>query len=394
MRNSLSLKRSAFIYFCVAAFLFLLFSGIFKLILNVEEKFSMAARQKENMKQDILAVVSSSLTEEEVLQVVADHFVVDFGLIGGAVLQSNPPQYVLLETMGQLMEYAALVGCETLFSKAWGITQKHMLSAEGYFYWRREAENPYHPDECTALVDVFRLFRALITAGGVFGDLSYEKDAVKVAESICTFNQEGGLFSDSFDGSLNLSDQRLSLFYIDYTALTHMAKLLPEAVPVCRKTIEVLMQAPVNEYGFFPLYYDIGKKQYQFSSEVNMIECLYTACMALESGKDIGALLDFLKQELELRGKIFNYYNYTDALPLTGDESTALYALVARLFAKADDPEAARKSLQLMLNFRIREQESLLCGGFGDFDSSGSTLYAFDQFEALQTISFLGRNQF
>lgn len=334
--------------------------------------------QKENLTDVLKRAVPQGSKEAELLQMLANHFVNRHNLVGDEVEGNRSPQKVLLESMGQLMEYAVIINNEDLFNVSWDATRKYMRSPKGYFYWRLDFDN-MKVDNATALIDDMRVMWALATAAKEFGVPEFESEARKIARAIYKFNMEGDLLCDSYDGYMRVRENKISLFYIDPRALTVMAGMDDVYRGPAEHALGVLANAPLDHCGFFPSYFDYRTNLYSYPSDVNMVEILYTARMARDAGSNINPTLSFIASEISARGRIYNIYS-REGKPVGKMESTAVYALAYRLFLEAGDINNAENCFNRMTDFQIPEGHPLH-GGFGD--AASSTAFMFDQFEAL-----------
>lgn len=360
------------------AVLALIISGVFFWKQNVSDGNNNLVRAMQNS--------SVAAREKAVLEMLGRNFVSRQGLLVDKIEEDKLPSYVLLESMGQLMEYAVIIGNEELFASSWRNTVKCMQSPEGYFYWRAGSKD-LSPDDTTALVDEMRVITSLAGAAKAFQNPAYDRAAGVLARSVYKYNVKGDRLHDAFDGGSKSRDGRISLFYIDPRALREMVRLEPGLGAAGRNALKILMDAPVDEHGFFPAWYDYRAGEYKYPPRVNMVEALYTARNAREAGRDISSFTNFLKSELTNR-KLYNNYN-RDGSPAGDDQSTAVYALACRLLQDENATESAKTSYRRMTEFQVAEWGDLYCGGFGDFDSG--TFYAFDQMEALMALHTGGR---
>jgi len=325
--------------------------------------------------------------EKLALELISSRLINNEGLLGDSILENVSPQHILLESMGQLMEYAILSNNRALFAITWDITKKHMQAKEGYYYWRLTAEN-LKADDATSFIDLLRMVKSLGEAASRFNTPEYNEEAKKVAETIVTYNIEDGLYCDAYDGRLMKRELRLSLFYIDPKGLNYLNRFWPASAATNANALKVLINVPVTKEGFYPAWFDTVNKQYHYSEGINMVENLYTASYLLESGQDIKPFLDFLRMEMNKEGRINNIYKISDGVKGEGGESTAVYALACRLFQKAGDPETTGRIYNRMMEFQILDKKSLIYGAFGDITSN--SLYTFDQLEALLTMRIWG----
>lgn len=356
--------------------------AIISIIVIIIIKFFLLSNIHKNAPEQLVFPVSPQARETAVMQMMGKHFVSRYGLIGDKIEKNEPPDYALLETMGQIMEYAVLTKENDLFMSAWAATKKYMRSPQGYFYWRVNIKD-LQPDDATALIDELRLAKSLVYAAGEFGKPEYIQEAERLTASIFNFSVEDNLLCDGFDGKSNDRERKISLFFIDTEALQILAGLSGKFDVPTKNAIKLLIDAPEDVHGFFPTWYDYNTGEYHYSSKVNMVENLYSAHMAWKAGRDISKFRIFMANELSKTGHLYNSY-YRDGRAAGDAESTAVYALACRLFINHKEWESAFKCYQRMVGFQIVDEGHPLQGGFGDGETSSA--YAFDQMEALITL--------
>ncbi|MFZ5642077.1 MAG: hypothetical protein ACOY46_00645 [Bacillota bacterium] len=347
--------------------------------------FSDKSDNKSNIANSLMGSSLSS-REDMVLLMLGRVFTDSRGLIWDRIEQGIPKGNALLESMGQLMQYAALSGNEELFACSWHITKEYMRSPRGYFYWR-VGTGKNERDDATALVDEMRIINSLSGAARIFNNSVYDSEARKMTQTVSRYNVEADHLHDAYEGKSETRDGRISLFFIDPNALREMARLEPAFGIVAQNTLKILQEAPADEHGFFPTWYQYQTGEYNYSPEVNMVEALYTARNAREAGRDISPFMFFLRNEIS-NNRIYNSYN-RDGTPANDFESTAVYALACRLFLDEKDIDSAKKCYDRMVDYQITEQTNPFRGGFGDIDSL--TFYAFDQLEALLALHIGGK---
>ncbi len=328
-----------------------------------------------SIKNYLINSKTACYVENMAMDMVGKQLIVE-NLVGNKIYQGNPPRYSLLESMGLLLEYAALAGNSDLFTAVLKQTINDFMSPEGYFYWRVSLPEK-KGSTTTALVDDLRLIKAIYKMDS--SKIKGESTVInRLSDSIFEFDVREGRFIDYYDG---MKAKRLSLFYIDVEAMRALAGREQRWKAPYYQALSVLRQAPQNKEGFFPAWYDQVEGKYHYPEEVNMIENLYTAINYQLAGKDAVRFRHFLAKEL-MEGKISCRY-YLDGSPVKEDESAAVYALAYRLFMLAGDGQYASQCYAKMLGFQIRDN-SKLRGGFGD--RVAQNVHSFDQLEALLTI--------
>lgn len=313
--------------------------------------------------------------EELALLMVRESLVSEQGLIVQKLEGGYPSNYVLLESMGQLLEYAVLAGDENLFAGALKATFNSFKTREGYYAWRLDGGIP---EKATALVDELRIIRVL---SALDRGREFERLGTELARAIYRYEVNGGKLVDFYDAKSRKSANRISLFSIDVPALEELSRRDSRFKGPVEQAKSILRAAPQDEHGFFPAAYDYEGEKYLFPPTVNMVENIYTSMNYLEMGGSIRAFKEFLEREIAA-GRIYISYDRSGK-PAVEAESAAVYALACQLFLKLRDQENAEFCYQRMLDFQIKD-EGILKGGFGD--RASLTVYAFDQLEALKTI--------
>lgn len=303
------------------------------------------------------------------------------GIIYYLVKPANKSKTSVDESMGQIMEYLALIGDRTLFDFYAESTERYFKDKEGYFYhWEITVKNK-RGKGVTALVDDLRIFKAydIANAKGM-GD--YETKLKEIAAEIYlleTDEDDNPVSYYSHEGQSK--DTGVNMFYLDVDVMDRLAAYDGRWRAVSAKAKKVLLEVPENEFGFYPFRYEFDKEEYTVKATTNMVENLYTAIFALSAGLDVTPFVDFLKREAE-SGALYNIY-LSDGTPENKYESAAVYALAARFMHLKGETKTAAFFYEKMLDTQISGESSFMGGFSMDGDES---VYAFDQLEAMLTI--------
>lgn len=301
------------------------------------------------------------------------------GVLVYSVNKSGLADYAVSESMGQAMEYAALSGNKDYFTKISKLTEQYFLAPSGYYYWKVSVPG-YEGSTSSALIDDLRIFKAYALAQKYkFGD--YQPMLHMLAERIYKFDiNVAGYPCDYYDGSCDKRANEVSLFYLDSQTVAMLVDLDKKKWQSVHDNVErLLLNMPNNRLGLYPAKFNLSSQQYIWGDTVNMVENLYTALNLDYIGGDVKPLLKFLKSQITRHGKIYNWY-YLNGTESDPNESTAVYALAARLFALNGDSKSAQFCLKKVVDFQLAEGSTFV-GGFGDEDSG--LVYTFDQLEAL-----------
>lgn len=320
------------------------------------------------LKQDFI-----SKEEKQAAIMVKDKMVGEKGLIFQKIEQGKMMDAYLLESMGQVLEYADYTGNKKLKDETLRLVFKYFKTREGYLSWQIYEGKL---QKATALIDEMRILKVLMQGERNKAN-EYYINVIK--ESLYNFSLQEGRWVDFYDARCREKADQISLFYIDLETMGMLAKEDARFAKPFKYAKNILMNSPVNEYGFFPQAYDYKRKEYIYNSSVNMVENILTSMYYHQNGGNIERFVSFLKREID-RGHIYNHYYY-DSTP-SKEESTAVYALACQLFMQTGETLYADMCYAKMLAFQIKEGD--LKGGFGDLFSR--TVYAYDQLEALKTI--------
>lgn len=331
-----------------------------------------------NLRQDNVSIVEAfTPAEKQAIQFLQTKMQSSHGLIYYLVEQKSAASYSVLESMGQAMEYAALIGDKKLLNNYAKITEQYFKDPTGYYYWKIDVTTK-KGETASALVDDLRLIKAYFIANEKnLG--KYDQQIASLAEVVYKFDIDAeGYPCDYYDGEAKQKAREVSLFYLDVETLEKLSKVNNKWVLPYNNAKNILLSMPENKYGFYPQSFIIHTKQYVWGSSINMVENLYTAIDAHWAGKNIRPLITFLKKQVQ-KGKVYNHYRL-DGVPVDQDESTAVYALAARFLALNNEMEAADWCSRRTLQFQINDSQAF-AGGFGEQETG--LVYAFDQLEAL-----------
>lgn len=299
------------------------------------------------------------------------------GLIASNSVKKVQTQFCLLESMGQAMEYAALLGDQPLFEYYADVTH-HFFKPAPFYPWKLQLPSK-KPEKASALLDDLRLARAYLTAQTRFG--GYDKELKQISDTLLATDIKDGFPVDFYDGDTKKTADHVSLFYLDTQTMQQLQSIDPHWQQPFLQANGILAHMPENAHGFYPQSYNIKEQTYQWSDTINMVENLYTAMYAAEAGRGTALFREFLKRQLA-SGALYNHYDQ-NGVPAGHEESTAVYALAVRFFSQQQEPEAAAACYHHMLSFQQQTDDSDN-GSFGQ--ASHAEIYAFDQLEALLTI--------
>lgn len=287
----------------------------------------------------------------------------------------------VVESMGQAMEYLALIGDRELFSWYAEATERYFKDKKDYFYYWEIDIPKKKGSPTTALVDDLRIFKAYDIAnrkkmgdyGGKMAELAREFYLLET-------NPEGYPVS-YYNNEAGARDAGVDTFYLDVDVMKRLGAYDARWLATAERARAILLGMPPHAFGFYPVRYEIDQKKYSHKPTFNMVENLYTALFLKSAGGDVKPFVNFLKREAEA-GVLYNIYN-SDGTNAEPHESAAVYALAARFMRLVGERAVADFYFKKLLSIQLGV-DSPSMGGFS-MDSDES-VYAFDQLEALLTL--------
>lgn len=317
-------------------------------------------------------ILNSSGLEKDILNFIRKRFLDSRGLVASEIRNDELGKYSLLESMGQLMEYALTTENPSLFETTWKLTKRYFLSPRGYLCWRINRKTLVK-DDATSLLDSLRIANALIKAYEVFKEEKYLKDGIYIGENIIRFNSYDKYLIDYFDGRVGKANRSVSLFYLNLEILSKISQYIPRFRVFYESSKKILEGALKDSNIFFPIHYDIASSTYHIPSIVNMIEQIYIA-INISDYNLIKLFVDFVSTELKEEGRVYASYLW-NGKEATRDESFGVYASLSILFLNLKDREILDILLDKIGEFKLEDY------GFGDHKNRN--FYIFDQLEVL-----------
>lgn len=285
---------------------------------------------------------------------------------------------VLSESQGLLLNYAADIADRAVFDEVYKYTKEYLDTGKIFAYRYNPDREDIKGYSVNAAVDDLRLIKALFSAGQVFSERSFTKEAKNYARRLYKSNVEHDQLYDFYDTELYMKNNFITLCYLDLEAIKMIAGTDRRYEAVYENALKTLEGGYISdEFPMFMTKYDYGKGKYEAPTGINMVEAVLTALNLSYAGRCPDTTTDFLKAELS-KGRIYAKYDVsgrvTDKL-----ESTALYALCALLAVETGDRQMYDSSIALMKKFMVTKKEDILYGAFGD----EKNVYSFDNLMAL-----------
>lgn len=230
-----------------------------------------------------------------------------------------------------------------------------------------------------ALIDDFRIVEALLLAAEAFNNPLYQKQALDYANVLYETNVSDGHLVDFYDVQYNNRNTFLTLCYANFKLLYQLSIYDPRWYPILDATKAIVDLGYISDS--FPLYrnnYNYDTNTYNEDS-IHIVHGLKTLLQLAEIGELPSTSLQWLKEQVE-EGTLYGSYSITGE-PLTDIQSTAAYALAARIAAAVRDQPFYDQCIQRMEQYKVTDKSSEMFGAFGNAETGEA--YSFDQLSAL-----------
>ncbi|MGO4543344.1 hypothetical protein AB4Z29_00910 [Paenibacillus sp. 2TAB23] len=289
---------------------------------------------------------------------------------------------VLSESAGLLMRYYARTGQQDAFDREWERAKRSFDLNDGFSYRYSPKLNKKY--QLNAAVDDLRIIRALHEAEAAFNVPLYGQEASTYGSRFYEHNVKDGYAYDFYDESYQVTNQFITLCYIDLKSL----QLLPLSSKEGNKLMENMAAIARNGYlsDQFPFYetrYSYEKNDY-VSENINTVESLLTILALSEMNMHKPESIRYLKKQVK-DGTLYGQYSRS-GVAQNQIQSTAIYAIAAMIGAETEDKALYEDSMDRMNQFRIIEANSPFLGGFADLASGQA--YSFDNLMALLAYAY------
>ncbi|WP_169449389.1 hypothetical protein [Paenibacillus assamensis] len=284
---------------------------------------------------------------------------------------------VLSESAGLLMRYYALTGQQEAFDAEWQRAKEIFNLSAGFSYRYSPQQNKRYP--LNAAVDDLRIIRALHEAGIAFSDNRYSKEAAQYGERFYEHNSKDGQLYDFYDETYKMTNDFITLCYIDLTSLGLLPISTSQAEALQQNMLDIMRKGYLSEqFPFYETRYSYKTGAYQ-SEQINTVESLLTILSLVEVKQHNPASITFIKDQVQA-GTLFGHYT-KEGKAATDIQSTAIYAITAMIGSELGDKDLYKTSIQRMEQYQVRNSGTKLDGGYGDVASQQA--YSFDNLMAL-----------
>ncbi|MET3196896.1 glycosyl hydrolase family 8 [Gottfriedia sp. OAE603] len=283
----------------------------------------------------------------------------------------------LSESIGLQLTYLVQKNDRKTFETYYQSLNKYFISEEtGIVYWKLEKDGTTNVTT-NALVDDWRIADALFKAGEKWNIQKYITTAKNICNAINTYNKNNGYIVNFYDEQYKKSSDKVSIFFVDPTALNYMSKYNLIDSETYNLMNSLLKNTP-NDGVFFSENYNVITKTYQNESRVNMIEQLYIAYFLKLAGKDSTSFYSFTKEQFIKNKMLFGQYDRATRRPLVKYESNAVYGMLILYALQMNDQKFAKSVYQRMRKFEITDKKSPYYGGYVIKTKSGYNTHIFD----------------
>jgi len=287
---------------------------------------------------------------------------------------------VLSESMGLLMLYAVQENDKDLFDQQFTLTIRALLEPTYLVKWRIK-DSDRNLSMSSASIDDLRIARALILAKELWGDEKYSVFLDKISEDMLQLNLSSGQLTNYYNHETEETGTIIDLSYLDLRTMAILSKTDSKWVRPLGHGLTTIKGGYISDT--FPLYhrsYDVENEAYIKVNTINIIDSLTTMLHLSEVGELEQNSVDWLYKQLIEVGHIYIQYD-VNGKQTSQLESTAAYALVARLAKAVGDQQLYKLAIAKMSLYQIKDKSSVLYGAFGDDQTL--QVFSYDNLQAL-----------
>lgn len=293
---------------------------------------------------------------------------------------------ILSESEGLIMLYYAKAKKKNEFDKHFNIVKSKMLDESGLIKWRIKEDN-YNLAMSSASIDDLRIIRGLMHAYDIWGDKEYYDTLEQISSSVLKYNIYEGCLNNYYDMKYKYKSKEIDVSYIDLYTMKLLSKINNKWIDIYDRGLNVIQDGYISNK--IPLYrktYDIEKEKYIDSETINSIDALLVVLHLSEVRLEKKESIEWIREQMKDGKGIYANYNVETGKPMNKVESTATYAIAARIARNIGDTSLYKALIDRMLELQVTDTHSPLYGGFGDINSL--EVYSFDNLQALLAFRF------
>ena len=310
--------------------------------------------------------------------------------------------YILAQTMGQMMEYALMVGNKDLFDIEWKFVKENMLSGQYGLVHASIWADDYAPRENRSNTDDdMRILWALYEAEEKWGPYyGYKADGKKIADQMITYNQYMNILSKgpSWDESGITISRRMDIDDLRWDVMQTLANEDAIWRVMVVKTNAQFLTCQDQSNGLFWQEYDIAKSRREYPEGKS--ECLTShmlrAGMYYSDYKTYvpaTTLHNKMKQEWQKSGKISSAYKMEYLGTGNGIEEMETYALAGRNAVRLGDCDFALEMKERILLEQIDDTDSPIYGSVSQNRKENGVEDDIDTLLLLEELKVCKKNQ-
>jgi len=282
---------------------------------------------------------------------------------------------VLSESMGLWMLYAVETQDQTLLDHSLAFVKTQLDTGSILAYRYSPLGGAYHVN---AFVDDMRIIRALLLADDAFGG-DYAETALTYANRLYQTNIEEDRVFDFYDEQSSVTNDFVTLCYLDFDSMRRLAEHDEKWQAVYNEMLGVVKGGYLGDG--FPMYagaYYYTEGTYA-TQDISTVQSLLTVLNLALIGECSQNSIDFIKQQTDY-GTFYGSYSI-GGIAKNQVESTAIYAICARIGKAVCDDELYKTAITQMNRFQVLDENSEVYGAFAN--ALTLDLYAFDNLMAL-----------
>lgn len=280
---------------------------------------------------------------------------------------------VLSESQGLGLLYAVSIQDKELFDRILSYV-KNKMWVKGLAAWKVEDGQAAGVN---ALIDDFRIYRALYSAENLWGGYAAEINICETLLAEQGISRDG--YVDFFDCQTREYASRFTLCYADLRAMNMLVEKTDdqEIKKACENAEQLLLRGQIsNEFPLYYSWYNYDKERYE-NDDLNTAEAMMTLLHLARQGKLKNNTIDWLKARMAGEGLKMRYNVKGQTVKGYDYESTAVYAILVMIADEAGEEELRAQALKKLEKMRIADMSLEYNGAYGMEDGSGIT--SFDQ---------------
>lgn len=282
---------------------------------------------------------------------------------------------ILSESVGLQLLIAYNERDKESFNNLYNYINEFFLEGDKSIRWRID-ENNANKTMVNASIDDLRIARAFLLAYEIWPEEKYEKLALDIGNGLLDHSIWQNYLLNQKHGEFDIETS-----YQDTYTMGLLGKYNETWLDIRRYSLSLVENAYLgDEFPFYHKIYQIKDNNYLKYDNINMTDSMITVLHLSEDNRVKSETINWLKDKLK-QGYIYDEYRYGDWRPISGTESTAIYALVARTAKNINDNELFELAIDKMERFQVKDRNSQIYGSFG----TDETLEVFS-FDLLQSM--------